>query len=333
MSSLRIGYVISAGRNPLYGGRFGERGGYQTYGQQSFILDLVSRLLARGDRPEFILDGPSRLPVVDRLAAACPVFVLPQATHRLVNRYDILLVDEASDALVERLPAGPPAVRIVHHAWAATSTVVRERCARFVCMSERALDVQSQRLGPGQPVLIRQGVDLGRFVPDEQVRPQRRVLIMSRLDGEKADTVTAAMEQVADRGWEVTLIGDGQARAEVIGRAPAGVCTTRYVPCYEVQRLLPHFDAVISSGRGAIEALAAGRPAVVAGYGYGGEVTPDNVASLMRTNMTGAALDRDLDRLSEDLEDAVSSRSTDRRALAAELFSADRFIEQTLAAL
>ena len=52
-------YAVSAQGNPLYQGKFGLHGRYQTYGQHSFIYDLIAAAYRRGERVTLLVEGLS----------------------------------------------------------------------------------------------------------------------------------------------------------------------------------------------------------------------------------------------------------------------------------
>jgi hypothetical protein len=56
-------YAVSAQSNPLYQGNFGLRGRYQTYGQHSFIYDLIAAAHRRGVRVTLLVEGLKCIPV------------------------------------------------------------------------------------------------------------------------------------------------------------------------------------------------------------------------------------------------------------------------------
>ena len=60
-------YAVSAQSNPLYRGKFGLRGRYQTYGQHSFIYDLVAAAHRRRIRATLLVEGLSAFPLAEPL--------------------------------------------------------------------------------------------------------------------------------------------------------------------------------------------------------------------------------------------------------------------------
>lgn len=60
---MNIVYAVSAQGNPLYRGKFGLHGRYQTYGQHSFIYDLVAAAFRRGVCVTLLVGGLSGFPL------------------------------------------------------------------------------------------------------------------------------------------------------------------------------------------------------------------------------------------------------------------------------
>jgi hypothetical protein len=58
-------YAVSAQGNPLYQGKFGLHGRYQTYGQHSFIYDLIAAAYRRGVRVTLLVEGLSGFPLAE----------------------------------------------------------------------------------------------------------------------------------------------------------------------------------------------------------------------------------------------------------------------------
>src|SRR5258708_37092095 len=56
-------YAVSAQGNPLYQGKFGLHGRYQTYGQHRFIYDLIAAAYRRGVRVTLLVEGLRAFPL------------------------------------------------------------------------------------------------------------------------------------------------------------------------------------------------------------------------------------------------------------------------------
>jgi hypothetical protein len=85
-------YAVSAQGNPLYQGKFGLHGRYQTYGQHSFIYDLIAAAYRRGVRVTLLVEGLSGFPLAEPLKKYAHVFELDEAPQ--VGTVDLVLVDQ-----------------------------------------------------------------------------------------------------------------------------------------------------------------------------------------------------------------------------------------------
>src|SRR2546428_13012438 len=72
-------YAVSAQGNPLYQGKFGLHGRYQTYGQHSFIYDLIAAAYRRGVRVTLLVGGLSGFQLAEPFRKYPHVFKLDEA--------------------------------------------------------------------------------------------------------------------------------------------------------------------------------------------------------------------------------------------------------------
>ena len=89
-----------------------------------------------------------------------------------------------------------------------------------------------------------------------------------------------------------------------------------------------HFDIVASAGRGVLEALACGLPALCAGYEYGGPVLPNNIRQHMEVNITGYRMAADLAGMPEDIAVAMALEQKTCRLMASEHGSVETFLDR-----
>src|SRR6266702_1999866 len=101
-------YAVSAQGNPLYRGKFGLHGRYQTYGQHSFIYDLIAATSRRGVHVTLVVEGLSAFPLAEPLTKYARVLEMDEQPS--VGPIDLILLDEPTDKLVASLPAGIPIV-------------------------------------------------------------------------------------------------------------------------------------------------------------------------------------------------------------------------------
>src|SRR5256884_7131450 len=96
----------------------------------------------------------------------------------------------------------------------------------------------------------------------------------------------------------------------------------------EIYTLSLHDALPISAGRGVLEALSCGLPALCAGYEYGGPVLPNNIRQHMEVNITGYRMAADLAGMPEDIEMAMSLDRKTCRLMASEHGSVDTFLDR-----
>jgi glycosyltransferase involved in cell wall biosynthesis len=332
---VNILYLVSATDNPLYEGQYDLHGRYMTFGQQSFIFDLVLGLAKRGASVTLAVEGASRFPLIEPLQRFCRI--IDPLENRVPENVDLVLVDEGSDRLLEYCPAGVPAFRIVHNAATCFSARLEHRCQRFICLTERSLQQLSTRIPNEKLVLIHQGVDLERFAPRDPlsrtVAPQIRVLIYSRLDEHREPTIWRLLEQLEYSDARITLLGDGPKFWSICDRFGPSITPVHFIPCISIQNFLPNFDVVISSARGVMEALAMGLPALCGGFEYAGPVLRDNIRDHLKINITGFGMGVDPRRVCDDLKDAATMDSSSCRKLAEDYCSVQGFIDRLLETL
>jgi hypothetical protein len=327
---LHILYLVSALDNPLYDGRYELYGRYMTFGQQSFMLDLITRLTCRGERVTLAIEGMERFPLAEPMRRFCRI-IDPRETA-LPADADLLLLDEGSDRLLESCPPAVPAFRIVHNAAIRFPDPVVRHCQRFVCLTERAMELLTLRIPAEKLMLAHQGVDLDRFderFPRPRVDPAHiRVLMYSRLDANREPTIWTMLEQLERTSARVTLLGDGERFWDICDRFGSTITPIHFVPCTSMQNFLPNFDVVISSARGVMEALAMGIPAICGGNEYAGPVVRATIRDHLTVNITGFGMGVDVDRLWDDVQTSISLDGASCRSLAEDFCSVDRFIDR-----
>ena len=60
---MRVVYLLSSSGNLLYGGQYELNSRYQTYGQHSFIYDLIRAAARRGILVDLLIDGRDTFPL------------------------------------------------------------------------------------------------------------------------------------------------------------------------------------------------------------------------------------------------------------------------------
>lgn len=322
---MRVLYAVHCGDNPLYEGKFLLNGRYATYGQHSFVLDLVRALVSEGVRVDLTIDVPERFPLVAPLSDVSEIVPFSNALTA-GSIYDAVVLDEP-DARSPFLEVAALRVLVIHNARKQFDARVVDASDVILCMSRSSVRRQSSYVCAEKILLLEQGVDLSRFQSLE--RPESptgkfRVLVYSRIDDSKLSTMTRMVEILARKDVELTVLGDGAGFWPLVDEFGSLCVFMHFIPCQSMHRFLPDFDLAVSSGRGVMESLAAGRPAICAGLGYGGLVTPENVQRLQEYNMTGYGLPVHPGRVSEDLRRAHELEPDACRSMARQHFDVRR---------
>lgn len=174
--------------------------------------------------------------------------------------------------------------------------------ARVIAVSEEsAAYFKSQVSYPAQRVVVcRNAIDFSHFKELAKNRDRHlNLLYVSRLDPDKRKAVEAVMDAVAWVSPEqpqirLRILGGGRQFEKVRKRARAlneGIGREIITVAGWVDDVAEHFadaDVILGAGRCVLEALAAGKPALVVGNeGIGGLVMESNFYSLQKTNFSG----------------------------------------------
>jgi glycosyltransferase involved in cell wall biosynthesis len=306
---MHVLYYLSVTDNLLYGPSFLLHGRFKTFGQHSYVLDVVAALVKTGIHVDLAVDNLSSFALKAPLSRICEVTEWAGRRSSASPSPSLIIVDSTNASVVPHLPKDAPIVLIVHRASERFPEVLLERVDHIACMTENAMELQAAFSPPDKLRLIRQGVDLTRFVPRQPralARSMPELLWYTRLDRVKQSYIETALAELVRLPYRVTVIGDGEAFWAISDRFGDSISLLNFCPAHSIQNILQKFDIVISSGRGAMEALACGLPCVCIGFGFAGLIRPGNIASLLRYNLTGWRSAVPLNRLAEELVAAQS---------------------------
>jgi len=313
---MKLVYAITAENNPLYQGAYQLRGRYQTYGQHSFVYDFVSTCIRHAIEVSVVVEGQESFSLAAPLARLTAVSELSDESACL--QADVVVFDQPSERLLRDVAPRAPALCIIHHRKSEYSESTKARCDRFVCMTEATYEYQRRLMPERQLLLAHQGVDLERFRPRDRRSPPAtcpRVLVLSRLD-RCANVLRSVIDRLLECECELTIVGDGLGFWELSDSAGHRMVLINYIPCHSMQHFIRQYELVVSAGRGVMEALASGVPALCAGFGYGGPVLEDNFEDQLRVNLTGFGMARPIERIGEDIQSVLPMDPAAWRALA-----------------
>jgi glycosyltransferase involved in cell wall biosynthesis len=304
---------------------------YQTYGQHSFIYDFVAAASWRRIDVSLLVDGLDAFPLAKPLAVYCDVTEFMRNSSPIDA--DLILLDQVSGPILAELPADVPAFCLVHNAGAVYPSSLHARCDKLVCMTERSFALQQRNVDTEKLVLIHQGVDTHRFNPhpvEAGGGSEPRVLLYTRMEAAKRNVVISVVDKLLSTDIRLTVVGDGEVFWEISDTYGETLTLINHIPCHSIHNFLPRFEAVISSGRGAMEALACGLPTLCAGFEYGGLITPKNIRAHMRTNLTGFAMGRDVSAVGDEVRAATAFDRLLCREMAEQYCSVDLFLDRLL---
>ena len=107
----------------------------------------------------------------------------------------------------------------------------------------------------------------------------------------------------------MTVLGAGEAFWRISDDFGDQVTLINHIPCHSIHRFLTDFDVIVSSGRGAMEALASGIPTLCAGFQYAGLITPENIQTLLETNLTGYGFGIPVSAIADDVDKGDAGES------------------------
>ncbi|HVW22534.1 MAG TPA: glycosyltransferase family 4 protein [Opitutaceae bacterium] len=203
-----------------------------------------------------------------------------------------------------------------HKLWRCARTLLQnrlrlpERAACFVGVSDFSLKVLRPFLPAGARTrIVRNPVECERGEP-AATAANRSFVFIGRFEREKGVTLFAEAARAA--GVEAVFIGDGPLREEARRLCPAGTFTG-WLPPAEIRRHLARARALVfpplwyeTLGLVAIEAAAAGVPAIISDQSAATDYVRDGVTGLHFERGSAASLAGQITRLARD--DALAGR-------------------------
>lgn len=218
--------------------------------------------------------------------------------------------------------SGTPVVFTIHGAWFDSVHLYAHRLAAIVCVSPAVQEAVS-RLCPDRESIdcIPNGVDVGRFETVRGLTPELgSIVVASRLDADKRmliDTLSGLWEIQSSRddrqALRYTIAGQGTLQGELelaAQRLSIPVHFAGWQPPTLLSSLYGKAAAIIASGRGAIEALAVGRPTLaLASAGAVEAFEPSQLSGAAHSNFGGygAKPPQSLDALFDRLNTAATT--------------------------
>ena len=325
---MKITYFIGAKGNPLYDGDFFDRGAYKTFGQHSFIYDLVINIANQGILIDVLVDDIDSFPLT-------AIFVergicVSNLVYKEIVSADVILLDNITSEILLNVSLKGITVGLIHNHLVKCSRLFYKRSKFILCLTEFAKDAQSAFVEKEKIVVIKQGIDLERFSPKAFSPKSPKVLVYSRMDKHKGSIYIPIIEKLIRNDISVSVLGEGVNYRLMKNIFPKQIKFYQHRPCYKIHRFIKHYDVIISNGRGVMEGLATGKITIAAGVQYGGIVDNDNVDFLFERNFTGSNLKNSKIQIVEDIEKGFNFSSSYFRAIAEKLFDVKDFIKSLL---
>ncbi|WP_414617745.1 hypothetical protein [Dyadobacter sp. 32] len=328
---MKVTYIIGAMGNPLYQGDFFDRGVYKTFGQHSFIYDLVVGMQNQGVTIDILVDDLNSFPLAN-IFLELGISVTRYLYKEIVSS-DLILIDGTSSNILLDVYLKGLVVGIVHNHLHQHSPLFYRRCKIIMCMTKHARKIQGAYVNENKVVVITQGIDLERFKPVCAARRNRKVLIYSRMDKHKGSIYIPIVERLIKRGFEISVLGDGVNYRLMKNAFCEGVAFHEHCPCWRIHDFTKDFDVIVSNGRGVMEGMASGKVTIAAGVEYGGLVDTSNVSFLFERNFTGSNQKDARITVEEDIDRGMNHSMAYYRGIAEELFDVKHCINALFALL
>ena len=330
---MHISYFITTSNNPLYNGKFSDGQSFLTFGQHSFLYDLVLGFIDRGIKTSIYIDDLKAFPlheVFSRMNISC----VKISMHKQYSA-DIIFFDSLSDEYLLNNVYNGLKIGIIHNYMIPSSDLFYKTSDKVLCMTPKAIEIQKKFYDQeGKYVLIRQGIYCNRFhCKRYDNKSIKEVLFYSRMDRHKGHCYREMISIFLKLGIKVSMLGAGELFEQYKMEYKNDVRFIPHVPCYIINDIIHQYDLIISNGRGVMESLASNIHSIAAGVRYCGLINRDNIILNRNANFTGGYLpDIQLD-LSKDIEQVSLCFKTDSmyfRHLAINYLDVSMFIDSIL---
>ena len=303
---MKISYFISAAENPLYEGAYQHEGSYMTFGQHSFLYDLILELIDRNIDFQIYVDNFNAFPLSKKL------YELNVKCYNIsINRQycsDIIFFDSLSEKFLRGNNYKGFKIGIIHNYMIPCSEVFYKLSDVLLCMTPKALQKQESFYNKEMKhILIRQGIYNKRFNYTGCFSSSfSKVLFYSRMDRYKGSCYKELINGFLSMGLEVSLLGAGELFEKYRKEYKGKIQLLSHVPCYYINKIISQYDLVVSNGRGAMEGLSSNKPTIAAGVRYCGLIKDNNFFCNRDANFTGGFLPDIRVDLEKDIEHASS---------------------------
>ena len=328
---MQISYFLGSSNNPLYGGDFRRGKSFMTFGQHSFLYDLLLALIDRKIDVKVYVDDVEAFPLKRKLEGhgiSCKLLQI----HNIYSS-DIIILDSLPDKFLKCFFDGYK-FGIIHNYMLPCSEDFYNAADSLICMTPMAIKKQQMFYSSNKYRLIKQGIYLPRFTYCQPIKKSpQNVLFYSRMDDSKGKCYKELVEQFLGLGMSVSMLGAGNLFEYYKTLFNKSVSFLNHVPCYQIDNIISQYDIIVSNGRGVMEGLASNIPSIAAGVRYRGLITNDNFDINRDANFTGGYLpevDIDIEKDIKKIKDCFDSNPFYFRNLATKYLDVDEFVQSLI---
>nr|WP_319512122.1 hypothetical protein [uncultured Draconibacterium sp.] len=325
---MKISYIVSSKNNPLYDGGFSINNSYKTFGQHSFIYDLVHGFRNNNHDVVIYTDEVLAFPLTN-IFHTQDIEVFQIEEHSEICS-DIIFLDTIEDEILCRNVLVGFKIAIIHNYLIKHSTLLYELSDCILCMTEMAKKRQSSLYSSNKFVVVNQAVDSVRFKPKEKLEKNqfKSVLIYSRMDKYKGKIYEPIIEYLIESNFSTSIMGDGSVFQYFKEKFKGLITPLNHVPCYNIHDIIEEHDIIISNGRGVMEGLMANKPTIAAGIRYCGLINSSNITFHLQSNFTGSHLKTNEILIEKDIEKINAKKQIESRYLSMKYFDINDFVNK-----